>query len=124
MTRNNSGPDIAGYLPLKPTVFTILMVLADGMAHGYGIKKDVEQRSDGRIRLEPGTLYRLIGKLLDDGFIEEAPGSNRATEDDERRRYYRLRPLGRKVLVAETERLAAMIDAARAKRLIPTAGPS
>lgn len=124
MTTTRSGPDPMAFLPLKPTVFTILMVLADGPAHGYGIKKDVECRSDGRIRLEPGTLYRLMGKLLDDGLIEEAPSPARTVDDDERRRYYKLRPLGRKVLIAETERLAAMIDAARAKHLIPTTGPS
>lgn len=124
MTTTRNRPDAMEFLPLKPTVFTILMVLADGPAHGYGIKKDVEHRSERRIRLEPGTLYRLMGKLLDDGLIEEVPSPGRAADEDERRRYYKLQPLGRKVLIAETERLAALIDAARAKRLIPTIGPS
>ena len=111
------------FVPLKPSVFTILMVLSDADAHGYGIKKDVERRSEGRIRLEPGTLYRVIGKLLDDGMIDEVHRKLQSDED-ERRRYYRLTQLGRQVLVAEAERLAVLIDSARAKRLIKQAGGS
>jgi DNA-binding PadR family transcriptional regulator len=106
------------YLPLPASVFTILMVLTEGRCHGYGIKKEVERRSEGQIRLEPGTLYRVIGRLLDDGLIEESwtPGS----EENSRRRYYALTTLGRNVVAAEAKRLAVMIDRARAKRLIPT----
>jgi DNA-binding PadR family transcriptional regulator len=105
-------------LPLKPTVFTILLSLSEGDAHGYGIKKEVEERSEGRVLLEPGTLYRVIGKLLDDGLIAETDERPDPGLDDERRRYYRLTPLGRRVLVAEAERLAVLIDGARQARLI------
>jgi DNA-binding PadR family transcriptional regulator len=119
--RNQREPN--EFVPLTPSVFTILMVLSDADAHGYGIKKDVEQRSEGRIRLEPGTLYRVIGKLLDDGLIDEARRKLQPNED-ERRRYYRLTQLGRQVLVAEAERLAVLIDSARAKRLIKQVGSS
>ena len=105
-------------LPLKPTVFSMLMVLSETDAHGYGIKKAVERRSEGKIILEPGTLYRVIGKLLADGLIAETDHRPDPDLDDERRRYYRLLPLGRRALVAEAQRLAVLIDSARANRLI------
>jgi len=106
------------FIPVKPSVFSILMVLSEGDSHGYGIKKEVEARSNKQVRLEPGTLYRVIGKLLDDGLIGETNHNPDETNDDERRRYYTLLPLGRQVLVAETERLASMIDSARSRNLI------
>ena len=112
---HNSNP--ATFIPLKPSVFSILMVLSESDSHGYGIKKEVESRSNNQVRLEPGTLYRVIGKLLDDGLIGEA-GGDPVENDDERRKYYTLLPLGRRVLVAETERLALLIDSARSRNLI------
>jgi DNA-binding PadR family transcriptional regulator len=112
---HDSNP--AAFIPLKPSVFSILMVLSEGDSHGYGIKKEVESRSNNQVRLEPGTLYRVIGKLLDDGLIGEA-GGDPVENDDERRKYYTLLPLGRRVLVAETERLALLIDSARSRKLI------
>jgi DNA-binding PadR family transcriptional regulator len=112
---HDSNP--AAFIPLKPSVFSILMVLSEGDSHGYGIKKEVESRSNNQVRLEPGTLYRVIGKLLDDGLIGEA-GGDPVENEDERRKYYTLLPLGRRVLVAETERLALLIDSARSRKLI------
>jgi DNA-binding PadR family transcriptional regulator len=106
------------FIPLKPNVFSILMVLSEGDLHGYGIKKEVESRSNNQVRLEPGTLYRVIGKLLDDGLIGETNHNPDVSSDDERRRYYTLLPFGRQVLVAETERLASLIDSARSRNLI------
>jgi DNA-binding PadR family transcriptional regulator len=104
-------------LPLKPAVFAILMVLASGETHGYRIKKEVEKRSDGRIRVEPGSLYRILGKLLDDGFVVESEREP-ASPAGERRRYYSLSELGREVLGGEATRLASLIAEARDMNLI------
>ena len=109
------------YLPLKPPVLSILLVLADGEAHGYRIKKEVEALSHGALHLQPGTLYRLLARLLDDGMAEESKERPDPELDDQRRRYYRLTELGLAVVEAETARLAALVDAARAKKLIKTA---
>jgi DNA-binding PadR family transcriptional regulator len=102
-------------LPLAPAVFHILLALADGDAHGYRIRADVIERSNGALTLDPGSLYRLIARLSEDRLIDEAPGRPRPDEDDERRRYYRLTPLGRRVLAAETNRMADLVAMSRAK---------
>jgi DNA-binding PadR family transcriptional regulator len=100
--------------PLKPADFHILLALANGSRHGYGIMKEVARESGGGVRLEIGSLYRLLGRLLEAGLIEDADG-------DERRRYYRISRLGRRVLKAEAERLAGLVDLVRARRLLPEA---
>jgi DNA-binding PadR family transcriptional regulator len=102
-------------LPLAPAVFHILLALADGDAHGYRIRAEVIERSNGVLKLDPGSLYRLIARLSTDGLIGEAPGRPKADDDDERRRYYRLTPLGKRVLAAETERMAALVAFSRSK---------
>ena len=101
------------FLPLTPVVFEIALALAAGERHGYEIMQDVERRTDGRIVLHPGTLYRALGRLLEQGLIEELDERPAADRDDERRRYYRLSPLGRAVARAEVERLAGQVSAAR-----------
>jgi len=101
------------FLPLTPVVFEIALALAAGERHGYEIMQDVERRTDGRIVLHPGTLYRALGRLLEQGLIEELDERPAADRDDERRRYYRLSPLGRAVARAEVERLAGQVAAAR-----------
>jgi DNA-binding PadR family transcriptional regulator len=101
-------------LPLPPSVFLILLSLADGDAHGYQIRKDVIDRSDGAVRLDPGSLYRLIGRLLADGLIADVAGAPK-TDEDARRRYYRLTPEGRRVLMRETDRLADLVAQVRAR---------
>ena len=100
------------FLPLTPVVFEIALALAAGERHGYEIMQDVERRTDGQIVLHPGTLYRALGRLLDQGLIEELD-ERPAAGDDERRRYYRLSPLGHAVARAEVERLAGQVSAAR-----------
>jgi DNA-binding PadR family transcriptional regulator len=102
-------------LPLPPQIYLILLALADGDAHGYQIRKTVIERSDGTVRLDPGSLYRLIGRLLDDKLVVEAPRP--AADDDPRRRYYRLTRDGRRVLLEETDRLAALVALVRARRV-------
>ena len=104
------------HLPLKPVAFQILVSLADGERHGYGITQDIASRTSARMRLEPGNLYRSLKAMLDDGLIEESGRRPAADLDDERRRYYRITLLGRKVAAAETARLAEVVREAKAKK--------
>lgn len=114
-------PRIDVHLPLTPVAFEILLALADGDQHGYRIMQEVESRSDGRVTLHPGTLYRALARMLESGLIEEL--DERPTKgDDERRRYYRLTPIGIAVARAEAERLASQVKAARARRLLQPTG--
>jgi DNA-binding PadR family transcriptional regulator len=106
-----SDPD--AWLPLKPAHYLILVTLADGDCHAYALKREVAFRTDGRVRLGPGTLHRALNQLSEAGLVEDSPDRPARTLDDERRRYYRLLPLGRRVAAAETERLAALVAAAR-----------
>lgn len=106
-------------LPLAAPVYLILLALADGDAHGYRIRAEVIERSGGTVRLDPGSLYRLIARLTDDGVILEAPVRPKVDDDDERRRYYRLTPLGKRLLQAETNRMADLVAVARSKAIKP-----
>ena len=99
------------HLPLKPADFHILLTLLDGPLHGYGIMKEVERESGGEVRLEIGSLYRLLGRLLNDGLLEMGEG-------DGRRQYYSLSRLGRKVLKADAQRLAGLVDLVRSRKLL------
>lgn len=101
---------------LKPSDFHILLVLAEGPRHGYGIMKEVERESRGDVHLELGSLYRLLARLLDEGLLEEGEG---AGDPDERRRYYRLTRLGRRVLKEEAGRLAGLLNLVRMRKLLP-----
>jgi len=108
-------------LPLSPAVFHVLLALADAERHGYGIIKEVESRTEGRVRMGPGTLYGSIKRMLEQGLVEESDERPDAELDDERRRYYRLTNFGRRVAVAEAERLSGLVKAARAKQLLSRA---
>lgn len=108
--------DPTDFLPLKPHDLHILLVLAEADMHGYGIMKAVEAQTDGRVSLEIGSLYRLLGRLLDDGLL--APAPQPPDEADERRKYYRLTELGRAVARAEADRLAALLANVRQGRLL------
>lgn len=105
-------------LPLTPAVFYILLALADGDKHGYGIMQEVKVITDGEFSMGPGTLYGSIKRMLDGGLIAEADERPDPALDDERRRYYRLTPFGQRVARAEAERLAALLGVARTKRLV------
>ncbi|MDQ3920424.1 MAG: PadR family transcriptional regulator [Acidobacteriota bacterium] len=116
-----AGRDPEELLPLTPAVFHILLALADGERHGYGVIKEVDARTEGRVRLGPGTLYGSIKRMLAEGMIEESGERPDPELDDERRRYYRLTKFGRRVAVAEAERLSRLVASARAKRLLSRA---
>lgn len=104
--------DLAEYLPLKPISFQILLVLSEGERHGYGIVKEIHERTDGDVRLEPGNLYRYIRRLMEDGMVAESAKRPAPESDDERRRYYRVTSLGRRVFAAEVERMKGLVRAA------------
>jgi DNA-binding PadR family transcriptional regulator len=104
--------------PLPAAAFQILMSLADDDLHGYEIMRRVEQQTDGRTRIGPGTLYSSIQALLDAGFITEVALRGEAGSNDERRRYYRLTTAGRKAARDEAERLADVLRVARAKKIL------
>jgi DNA-binding PadR family transcriptional regulator len=106
-------------LPLTPAVFHIMLALAGGESHGYGIMLEVKRLTGGQMNLGPGTLYRSIQRMLVDGLIEETKDANDSEEDDERRRYYRLTPLGLEVAQAESKRLESLVKAARQRKLLP-----
>jgi DNA-binding PadR family transcriptional regulator len=106
-------------LPLRPSVFHILLALCDGDLHGYGIMQEVAEHTAGQIRLGPGTLYGAIKRLLHDRLIVEVAERPDPELDDERRRYYRLTDFGQQVLKAEVRRISEMVSVAQRKRLIP-----
>lgn len=109
------------YLPLRPVEFHILLSLAAGERHGYGMIQDAESRGDAVVP-DVGTLYRALARMVDQGLIEAAARRPAADAGDERRNYYRLRPLGLSVARAEARRLAALTAAARLGGLL--AGPA
>ncbi len=114
----NTGRDPERLLPLTPAVFHILLALVDGERHGYGIMQEIAARTDGKMRMGPGTLYGSIKRMMADGLIEESGQRPDPALDDERRRYYRLTDFGQRVVRAEAERLAQLVNVARSKRLL------
>lgn len=100
------------FLPLKPDALYVLLVVAQRPRHGYGIIRDVEERSDGEMQLQTGALYRLLKRLLAEGLIEEVVPRG-VDPEDERRRYYRATRLGAAVLGAELERMERIVRASR-----------
>lgn len=111
-------------LDLTPAMFQVLLALGDGEKHGYAILKEVEEQTNGHVRLSTGTLYAMIKRLLSDGIIVECRNRPPAEEDDQRRRYYRLTPLGRQVAVAEAERMERIIATARERHLLKRLKPA
>jgi DNA-binding PadR family transcriptional regulator len=105
--------------PISPQVFHILLAFASGDQHGYAIMQDVLSHTGGKLRLSPGTLYGSIKRMLEQGLVIELRENERPKEDDERRRYYRLTAFGRKVVRAEAERMASLLEQARAYGLAP-----
>jgi DNA-binding PadR family transcriptional regulator len=113
MRRAATPRDPRSFLPLTPRVYHVLLALAEGPLHGYGVILAVQALTDGLIVLRTGTLYILLRRLLTQRLIEEVDERPGPEEDDERRRYYRLTDLGRRVVEAESLRLGRVISAAR-----------
>ena len=105
-------------LPLKPKVLHVLLAVADGPRHGYGIMQEVAERTDGQVRLWPAALYGLLRELEERDLIVESDRRPAADEDDERRRYFALTPQGKRVLDAEVRRLESIVSRARSSRAL------
>ena len=108
---NDESPQ--ALLPLPPVTFHILLALAEEDRHGYGIIQDVAARTNGELKLNAGTLYRSIQRMLEQGLIVETRERPSPEEDDERRRYYRITKFGVEVARAEARRLAQLVKFAR-----------
>ena len=115
---SEEGRDPRGLLPLTPAVLHILLSLAEEERHGYGIMREVEDRTGGEVRMGPGTLYGSIKRMLVDGLIEESDERPDPEIDDSRRRYYRITDFGRRVAGAEAARLESLVRSARGKKLL------
>ncbi|MGD2070739.1 MAG: helix-turn-helix transcriptional regulator [Gemmatimonadota bacterium] len=114
---SDAQSEFESLLPLKTAWFHILLALGDGPQHGYAVRIDVEERTGGRVKLWPATLYGSIRDMEEEGLIVENEGPD-DPDDDPRRRYYELTPRGRGVLSAEVERLQRLVDEARATRAL------
>ena len=112
--------DLHRFLPLKPQWFEIMLSLAGGEQHGYGIMQEVLERTRGKVRLWPATLYGSIKRLMEAELIEESDERPAPELDDARRRYYRLTVLGRRVLNAECDRLQELVQLIRVKQAVAT----
>ncbi len=107
--------EVAALLPLRAQDYHILLVLLDGQRHGYGMVKEIGRQTGGQIRLEAGNLYRSVRRLIKEGLLAESDRRPAPESDDERRRYYSITEFGRQVVVAETERIRALVAAADAR---------
>ena len=121
MTRRSDEPKPETLLPLQAAAFHILVALADDDRHGYAIMREVSERTGGKLKLNPGTLYTTIRRLLEQGLVMELDERPDPSDDDERRRYYRLTAFGRKVARAEAARLAELVAMARSAGIAPEA---
>jgi DNA-binding PadR family transcriptional regulator len=111
--------EIEMWMPLSTAVLHILLALSGQERHGYAIMTEIASQSGGRYKMGPGTLYDNLDRLLEGGLVEES--TRRPADDDPRRRYYRLTELGKRVLSAEADRLAEVVQAVRTN-LAPAKG--
>ena len=109
---------VKNLLPLKPADYLILFVLLEGERHGYRMVKEIEQRTNGLVKLEAGNLYRSIRRLIKHRVLEESDKRPAPESDDERRRYYRITDFGRNVVAAEAARMKELVAAAESRKLI------
>lgn len=106
------------HLPLRPVDLQLLLALADEEQHGYALVRAIEHGTDGLVKLDPGNLYRVIKRLLTDGLVAESTRRPASDAAGERRRYYRITPLGQRVLAAELRRLDALVKSPSVRSLI------
>ena len=118
----NEPDSLQRFLPLSPTSLELLLSIADAPKHGYAIMKEISESTDGRVELSAGTLYGLIRRLGDRGLIRESQERPPRHWDDQRRRYYELTDLGRRVVGAELLRLERVLAHGRHANLQPTEG--
>ena len=116
--------DPRSLLPLRPVDFILLLALVEEEQHGYGLAQHIAESTDGLVRLEPGNLYRVIKRLVDDGLIAPSGRRPAADRDDERRRYYKITAAGQRVAAMEAQRLRTVLASASVKALKPLVGPA
>ena len=114
---SNAKPDLESYLPLSPSVFHILLAMTDRDRYGYGIIKEVERRTEGKLTLSTGTLYGAIKRLRGDDLVKQTDPGVDPELDDQRRRYYGLTPLGMQLVRLETARLQELVGLSTQKQL-------
>ena len=117
MSKKTAKPAAESFLPLAPADFQLLLILVERDLHAYGISQAVEAAKTG-VRLEIGSLYRMLTRMETEGLIEERDGPAKPDAPESRRRYYGITPLGRRVAKAEASRLRAVLDLAESRRLI------
>lgn len=120
MTSPDDRTGINDLLPLTRLDFLILLVLTEEECHGYGIVKEIEERTEGMVQLLPGNLYAVMNRLMRNGLVVRAPGGSRKRSEDKRRRYFRITPLGRKVLAAEASAMRSLVQEATVRNLMET----
>ena len=118
MSEPHFDDDIRRMLPLKRIEFLVLLVLADGERHGYGLVQEIKERSQGSVQPLPGNLYAVLQRLTDEGLLVECPRRPAPDLGDRRRRYYDITPLGRRVLAADAELMRSLVNSASVRRLI------
>lgn len=116
-----SDTDPHNLLPLTPLTLHVMLALADGDRHGYGIIKEVSERTNNQVELETGTLYAALKRMRDEQLIDVVPASERPPDEDRRRRTYSLTAFGREVVKAESERLSHLVGMAVQKQVIAPA---
>jgi DNA-binding PadR family transcriptional regulator len=116
----NANPK--SYIPLRPVEFLVLVALSEQEHHGYGLTQEIARRTDGSVQLEPGNLYKVLKRLVTDGLIEAAERRVAAELEHERRRYYRLTPLGGRVAALEAERLQSLLASNAVRALTKSLG--
>jgi DNA-binding PadR family transcriptional regulator len=107
------------FLPLAPVTFHMLLLLSEGERHGYALKREMSKRTEGKLNPGPGVLYGAINRMLEQGLIVESEERPASHLDDERRRYYRITPLGRRVAQAEAVRMRDLVHIAEANLGLP-----
>ena len=116
--------DLRRLLPLRPVDFLLLLALVESEQHGYALAGAIAEATEGLVQLEPGNLYRVIKRLVDDGLIAASSRRPAADRDDERRRYYKLTPAGARVAALEAQRLRQVLASAPARALRPLLEPA
>lgn len=119
MTRTRDNTDPNDFLPLNQTVFRTLLVLGEGAMHGYGVMRALHEKTGGREKILPGTLYASISRMVEDSLLEEFDPPADESSGGPKRRYYRRTELGTAVARAESERMHALVDLARAEKILP-----
>jgi DNA-binding PadR family transcriptional regulator len=123
MIKRAAAPSPAPFLPLKPLELLVLTALAGGERHGYGIRQDIMDQTEGAIQIEAGNLYRHIRRLEDEELVELSKRTTSGDSADERRRYFRITPFGRSVLRFEMLRLQRLVRFAEERSIISPARP-